>query len=85
MDNQFNRYYIKIPTTLEIDPKIIHEEFCDSVFHQLQYGQNVFIKEEKISMIILDLLVQYSNLQVKILNCFDKLSAMIYIQLMMKV
>ena len=26
MDNELNRYYIKIPTTLEIDPKTIHEE-----------------------------------------------------------
>ena len=32
------------------------------------------------SMIILDLLVHYPNLQMKILNWFDKLSAMIYIQ-----
>ena len=47
MDNQLNRYYIKILTILEIDPKIIHEELWDSVFHQLQHGQNVFVKEEK--------------------------------------
>ena len=31
------------------------------------------------SMIILDLLVYYPHLQVKIFNCFDKLSAMIYV------
>ena len=36
------------------------------------------------SMIILNLLVHYPNLQVKIWNWFDKLSAMIHIQLMMK-
>ena len=42
---------------------------------QLQDGQNVFEKEEKMSMIILHLLVHYPNLQEKILNWFDKLSA----------
>ena len=26
MDNEYNRYYIKIRTILEIDPKTIHEE-----------------------------------------------------------
>ena len=40
--------------------------------------------EEKMSMIIFDLLVQYPNLQLKIVNWFDKLSAMIHIQLIMK-
>ncbi len=90
MDNEFNRYYIKIRTILEIDPKTIHEELvtaCDPVLHhiqQLQDGQNVFVKEEKMSMMILDLVVQYPNLRMKILNWFDKLSAMIHIQLMMK-
>ena len=48
---------------------------------QLQDGQNVFANEEKILMMILDLVVQYPNLQVKIFNRFDKLAAMIHIQL----
>ena len=72
---------------MELDPKEIHEELGDSVLHhiqQLQDEQNAFVKEEKMSMIILDLLVHYPNLQVKILNWFNKLSAMIHIQLMMK-
>ena len=76
-----------IETVLEIDPKIIHEELVDPVLHdiqQLQDGQKVFEKEEKMSMIILNLLVQYPSLQVKLLNCFGKLSAMTHIQLMMK-
>ena len=51
---------------------------------QLQDGQNVFVKEEEMSIIILDLLVHYPNLQLKILNWFEKLFAMVYIQLMMK-
>ena len=61
MDNEPNRYYIKIRTILEIDPKTIHEELVtvlDSVLHhiqQLQDGQNVFV--EKMSMMVLDLLV----------------------------
>ena len=87
MDNELNRYYIKVRTILEVNPKTIHEELWDPVLHhiqQLQDGQNVFVKEEKMSMIILDLLVHYPNLQVKILNSFDKLSSMIHIQLMMK-
>ena len=85
MHNELNRYHIKIRTILEIDPKTIYEELWDPVLHhhiqQLQDGQNVFIK---MSMIIFDLLVHYPNLQVKIVQRFDKLSAMIYIQLMMK-
>ena len=35
-------------------------------------------------MIILGLLIHYPNLKVKILNWFDNLSAMIHIQLIMK-
>ena len=80
MDNKLNGYNIKIRTILEIDPKTIHEEFWEPVLHylqQLQDGQNVFVK---MSIIILDLLVHYPNLQVKIFNFFDKLSAMIHIQ-----
>ena len=71
--------YIKIRSILEIDPKTIHEELWESVLHylqQLQDEQNVFV----MSMIILDLLAHYPNLQMKIFNCFDKLSAMIHIQ-----
>ena len=82
MDNELNRYYRKIRTVLLIDPKIIHEELWDPVLYhlqQLQDGQKVFIKEEKMSMIILDLLVHYPNLQMKIFNWFNKLSAMIHI------
>ena len=59
MDNELNRYYRKIRTILQIDPKTIHEELWDPVLHhiqQLQDGQSVFVKEEKMSMIILDLL-----------------------------
>ena len=87
MINELNRYYIKIRTILEIDAEITLEELVDPMLHdiqQLQDGQNVFEKEEKMSMIILNLLVQYSSLQVKLSNYFDKLLAMIHIQLMMK-
>ena len=59
MDNEVSRYYRKIRTILQIDPKTIHKGLWDRVFHhiqQLQNGQNVFVKEEKMSMIILDLL-----------------------------
>ena len=31
MDSEFDRYYIKIRTTLEIDAKTIHEEFATSL------------------------------------------------------
>ena len=31
MDNKLNRYYIKIPTILEIDPKTIHEELVTAL------------------------------------------------------
>ena len=59
MDNEVSRYYRKIRTILQIDPKTIHKGLWDRVLHhiqQLQDGQNVFVKEEKMSMIILDLL-----------------------------
>ena len=89
MENEFDRYYIKIRTILGIDPKTIHEELqqlWDPMLHhiqQLQDGQSVSVKEEKMSMMILDLVVQYPNLQMKILNWYDRLSTMIHIQLMM--
>ena len=50
MANELNRYFIKIRTILETDPKTIHEELWDSVLHhiqRLQDGQNVFMKGEK--------------------------------------
>ena len=87
MDNELNRYYMKILTILQIDTKTIHQELWDPVLHhiqQLRDEQYAFVKEEMMSMIILDLLVHYQNLQVKIFNWFDKLSTLIHIQLMMK-
>ena len=81
MNNEFNRFYRKVRTILEIDPKTILEELWEPVLHhrqQLQDGQNVFVKKEKMLMIILDLLVHYPNLQV------NKLSVMIHTQLIMK-
>ena len=70
MDTELSRYYIKIRTIFQTDPKTIHEGLWDPVLHHLQQlldGQNVFVKEE-MSMIILDLLVRYPNLRVKIFN-----------------
>ena len=60
MDNQLNRYDRKIRTILEIDAKSIHQELWDSVLHhiqQVQDGQDVFKKKEKMSIIILYLFV----------------------------
>ena len=31
MDNELNRYYIKISTILKIDPKTIHEELVTAL------------------------------------------------------
>ena len=59
MDNELHRYYVKIRTILQIDPKTIYEELWDPVLHhiqQLQDGQNAFVKEETMSMMIFDLL-----------------------------
>ena len=89
MDNELNRYYRKIPTILQIDPNTIHEELVTPLepsapsYTTVQDGQNVFVKEEEMSLIILDLLVHHPNLQVEIFNWFNKLLAMIHIQLMM--
>ena len=83
MANEFDRYYINIRTTLGIDAKTIREELTTALEPNApSYGtvtrwQVVFVKEEKMSMII----VQYPNLQV----WFDRLSTMIHhIPLMMK-
>ena len=65
------RYYRKTRTILELYPEIIYQGPWDPVLdhiQQLQDGQNVFVNEEKMSMMILDLLVHDSNLQVKIFN-----------------
>ena len=56
MDNQLNRYYRKIPTILQINLKTIHQKLWDPVLHHLQHGRNLFVKEEKMPMIIIDLL-----------------------------
>ncbi len=89
MENEFDRYYIKIRTILGIDPKTIHEELTTALgpmlhhIQQLQDGQSVSVKGEKMSMMNLDLVVQYPNLQIQILNWYDRLSTTIHIQLMM--
>ena len=62
----------KFGSILQIDPKTIHEELWESVLDQLQDRQSIFV----MPVISFDLLVHY----VIIFNCFDKLSAMIYIQ-----
>ena len=36
MDNELNRYYRKIRTILEKDPKTIHEELWNPVLHHIQ-------------------------------------------------
>ena len=71
MNNELNRYYRKIPTILQIESNTFHEELVTVLGFSapsLQDGQNVLVKEEKMSMIILNLLVHYPSLQVKILN-----------------
>ena len=59
MNNELNRYYIKIRTILEIDPKTIHRELWNPVLHhiqQLKDGNSLFVKEGKMSIIIVYLL-----------------------------
>ena len=83
MNNELNRYYIKIRTSLEIDPKIIHEELWDSVLHH-RWAKRFRQRREDVSDHLRSVCVHYPNLEVKILIWFDKLSAMIHIQLMRK-
>ena len=91
MNNEYNRYYIRIRTILGIAPMTIHEELALAtalgpdapVSAKLQSGPNVSVKEEKMSMMIFDQVVRLPNLQMKILNWYDKLLPMIHIQLMM--
>ena len=88
MGNELNRYYIKIRTILQINPKTIHEEFWDPVLHhiqQLQDGQKRFRERRKdVNDHSRSVSPLSEFLQIKIFNCFDKLSAMIHIQLIMK-
>ena len=91
MDNEFNRCYIKIRTILEIDSKTIHEKLgtilepsASSYTTVTRWAKRFRQGRENVSDHPRSARLHYSNLQVKIFNCFDKLSAMIHIQLMMK-
>ena len=87
MNNKLNRYYRKIRTILEIDPKTIHKELVTAFKSNApsyttvpRWAKRFRKRREDIN----DHPVDYPNLQMKIFNWFDKLSAMINIQLMMK-
>ena len=91
MANELNRYCIKIRTILQIGPKTIHEELVTAVEASAPSYTTVtrWVKcfrqgRENVNDDLRSTSVHYPNLQVKILNCFNKLSAMIHIQLMMK-
>ena len=82
MDNQLNRYYIKIRTILEIDPKTIYEELVialgpsASSYTTVTRWTKRFRKErEDVS----DHPRSASSLSQLTLNWFDKLSAKIHI------
>ena len=66
MDNELNRYYINIRTSLEIDPKIIHEEFWDSALHH-KWAKCFRQRREDLDDHPRSARVHYRNLQVKIL------------------
>ena len=40
MNNQLNRYYIEIRTTLDVDLKTIHEELWNPMLHRIQQLQD---------------------------------------------
>ena len=91
MDNEFKRCYIKIRTILEIGSKTIHEELvvdvepsAPSYIAVTRWAKCFRQGREDVTDHPRFARLHYPNLQVKILNCFDKLSAMIHIQLMMK-
>ena len=91
MDNELNRYYMKIRTILEIDSKTIHEEFvtvlgssAPSYTTVTRWTKRFRQGREDVNIHPRSARVYLPNLHVKIFNCFDKLSAMIHIQLMMK-
>ena len=68
MDNELNRYYRKIRTILQIDPKTIHEELvtalgpsAPSYTTVTRWAKRFREGRAKMSMIILDLLVHVSQ------------------------
>ena len=91
MDNEFNRYYIKIRTILEIDSKTIHEKLgtilepsASSNTTVTRWAKRCRQGRENVNDHPRSARLHYPNLQMKIFNCFEKLSAMMHIQLMMK-
>ena len=69
MDNEFDRYYIKIRTILGNDANLIHEEpttglepNAPSYVQSPPGGQAASMKKEKMSTMILNLVVQYPSL-----------------------
>ena len=66
------------PDLLQRDSKTIHQELWDPLLYHIQHEQNVFVNEEMLIIIF------HHNLHLKIFKFFDKLSSMIYIELLMK-
>ena len=88
MDNELNRYY---PIILETDPKTIHEELvtalgpsAPSYTTVTRWAKRFRQGREDVNDHSRSARFHHHNLQLKILNWFDKLSAMIHIQIMMK-
>ena len=91
MDYELSRYYIKIRTILQIGPKTIHEELVTALGPSTSSSRTVTRWTKRFRQGREDVndhrrsaRLHYHNLQVKIFNWFDKLSAVIHIQLMIK-
>ena len=88
MDNELNQYY---RTVLDIDPKTIHEELVTALGPSAlsytavtRWAKRFRQGREDVNDHPRSAGLHHHNLQLKILNWFDKLTAMIHIQLMMK-
>ena len=88
MDDELNQYYIKIRSILQIDPKTIHEELVTTLGPSTpsyttvtRWAKRFRQGREDVNDHPRSSSAHYPNLQLKILNWFDNLSAMIHIQL----
>ena len=75
MDNELNRYYIKIPTILQIDPKTVHEELvtvlgpsASSYTTVTRWAKRFRQGRDNVNDDLRSVRVHYPNLHVKILN-----------------
>ena len=89
MNNEYNRYYIRIRTILGIAPMTIHKELATALgpdvpaYRTVAKWAECFRQGREDVNDDLRQVVRFPNSKMKILNWYDRLLPMIHIQLMM--